>query len=210
MRGLPWNNFPAFDKAGAVWRSRGHQVYNPADADRLEGFDGSQEPTDRELITMMVRDVSELLSADALVLLAGWEHSRLGRVEVALSQALNKPKPLFNDETGLLVCVPKGQSLPAPQKRADESVLDIAKHLVRGPRRQSYGHPAEDYGRTARMWSAILGVDVSPAQAILCMVAVKMSRECHEPGRENRVDMAGYVECLDLVSRRADETVGGS
>jgi len=68
--------------------------------------------------------------------------------------------------------------------------------LLRG---QDYGHPYEDFSRTAKIWSAILGIEVTPQQAILCMIAVKISRECHRPKRDNRVDIAGYAEALDMV-----------
>ena len=34
---------------------------------------------------------------------------------------------------------------------------------------------------------------------IYCMIAVKISRECHRPKRDNRVDIAGYAEALDMV-----------
>jgi hypothetical protein len=71
--------------------------------------------------------------------------------------------------------------------------------LVHGQRGQDYGHPYEDFSRTAKMWSAILGIEVTPQQAILCMIAVKISRECHLPKRDNRVDIAGYAEALDMV-----------
>ena len=50
------------------------------------------------------------------------------------------------------------------------------------------------------MFSAILGVGVTPSQAILCMIAVKMSRECHHSARDNWVDIAGYARLLELVA----------
>jgi hypothetical protein len=31
------------------------------------------------------------------------------------------------------------------------------------------------------------------------MIGVKMSRECNRPKRDNRVDLAGYAETLDMV-----------
>ena len=80
-----------------------------------------------------------------------------------------------------------------------ESILHEAHTLVHGDRGQDYGHPYEDFSRTAKIWSAILGIEVTPQQAILCMIAVKISRECHLPKRDNRVDIAGYAEALDMV-----------
>ena len=83
-----------------------------------------------------------------------------------------------------------------------ESILEQAQRLVYGPRESSYGHPAEDYGRVARLWSVILGHEVTPAQAALCMVAVKIAREIHKPSVENRVDGAGYFAVVDRIRRR--------
>jgi hypothetical protein len=81
----------------------------------------------------------------------------------------------------------------------DESVLAEADRIVNGPRRESYGHPLDDYTRTAAMWSGFLGVEISAEDALAMMVMLKLSREKHRPGRDNRVDAAGYVACLDLT-----------
>ena len=84
---------------------------------------------------------------------------------------------------------------------ANESVLLEAQRLTTGDRQKAYGHPAEDFARTGRMWAAILGMPyVSPEQVALCMIAVKISREINRPGRDNRVDMAGYANCLQMVN----------
>ena len=80
-----------------------------------------------------------------------------------------------------------------------ESILHEAHTLVHGVRGEDYGHPYHDFSRTAKIWSAILGVDVTPEQVALCMIGVKISRECNKPKRDNRVDIAGYAEALDMV-----------
>lgn len=85
-----------------------------------------------------------------------------------------------------------------------ESILKTADELVHGDRAVSYGHPYTDFSRTAQMWSAILGVDVEPAQVGLCMIAVKLSRECNRPGRDNLVDIAGYAETVSMVREVED------
>lgn len=85
----------------------------------------------------------------------------------------------------------------------DETILEEAQRLVHGPRQQSYGHPFDDFSRTGRIWGAILGIpDVPPDKVALCLVGVKISREVNAPKRDNRVDMAGYAETLDLVRQR--------
>lgn len=80
-----------------------------------------------------------------------------------------------------------------------ESILEEAKRIVHGDRGENYGHPFEDFSRTAMIWSAILGIDVEPEQVALCMVGVKISREVNRPKRDNIVDGAGYFETLDMV-----------
>lgn len=82
-----------------------------------------------------------------------------------------------------------------------ETILQEAQRLVHGDRGANYGHPIEDFTRTGRMWGAILGIpDVAPELVGLCMVALKMSREVHKPKRDNRVDLAGYAETVDMIA----------
>ena len=77
-----------------------------------------------------------------------------------------------------------------------ESILEEAQRLTHGARAADYGHPIHDYTRVARLWEVILDLptlSIDPARAALCMVAIKISRECHRPKRDNCVDMAGYA-----------------
>ena len=87
-----------------------------------------------------------------------------------------------------------------------ETTLEEAQRLVHGDRGADYGHPLEDFSRTALIWSAILGVEVTAEQVGLCMMAVKISRQCNQPKRDNMVDAAGYAEtvqmCIDERKRR--------
>ena len=78
--------------------------------------------------------------------------------------------------------------------------MSEAQKLVHGARQKSYGHPADDFARTAKMWSAILGVEVPPEKVPLCMIAVKVSREVNQHKRDNLVDIAGYAETLNLCT----------
>jgi hypothetical protein len=89
------------------------------------------------------------------------------------------------------------------------SILTEAEGLINGPRNETYGHPLDDFNRTAMLWSALLGHPITAEQVALCMMCVKMSRECHLPKRDNILDIAGYAGCLEKViderNRRADE-----
>ncbi len=81
MTGLPEYNFPAFAAAAAQLRSRGHDVWSPA-----EGSD-----TNGEHAYYMRRSLTALMDADALVLLPGWQQSPGSRTEVAVALAFNIP-----------------------------------------------------------------------------------------------------------------------
>ena len=80
-----------------------------------------------------------------------------------------------------------------------QNILEEANELVNGARQASYGHPLDDFTRTAKMWSAILGCEVTAEQVGLCMCAVKISRQCNKPKRDNLVDLAGYALTVEMV-----------
>ncbi len=91
---------------------------------------------------------------------------------------------------------------PAPQHEP-ETVLEEAARLTSGVRDGIYGHPFDDWTRTAKLFSGILGFPVTAEQAILCMCAVKISRLCASPGhRDSIVDLAGYARCYERVRER--------
>lgn len=75
-----------------------------------------------------------------------------------------------------------------------------AHGLVVGARGVAYGHPFHDFGRTAKIWSAILEIEVTPEQVGLCLIGVKISRHCNKPKRDNLVDIAGYAETVNLIA----------
>lgn len=86
-----------------------------------------------------------------------------------------------------------------------DNPLDTAKGLVDGARQKDYGHPLDDFTKTAAFWTAILspilkeGCQVTPKQIALCMIGVKLSREVNREQEDNLVDMAGYVQTAWMV-----------
>ena len=81
-----------------------------------------------------------------------------------------------------------------------------AHKLTQGPRRAKYGPPDVNHKRTALLWSAYLHARGRPAALSaedVCWLNVlqKISRDMHEPDRDNLVDAAGYI--LNIEEMRA-------
>lgn len=87
----------------------------------------------------------------------------------------------------------------------DESITLEADRLVNGDRQSDYGHPIDDFTKTALMWTGLfkeklaLGEQFTAADVPQAMIAVKLSRLQHRLKRDSIVDVAGYAATLDLV-----------
>ena len=92
----------------------------------------------------------------------------------------------------------------AEPEPVEVNALRKAERLIYGDRNADYGHPLDDFQRSATIWGAILGCEVSPEQVGLCMIGVKISREVNKHTADNIVDMAGYAGCIDRVVRRKE------
>ena len=93
-----------------------------------------------------------------------------------------------------------------PTSAAGESTVATEAHsLVYGDRQGDYGHPREDFTRTAVIWTGLLhhkladGAFIDAEDVARCMVGVKLSRDVHSPKRDNRVDGIGYLITLDRL-----------
>jgi hypothetical protein len=84
-----------------------------------------------------------------------------------------------------------------------ERLLEHAAGLVTR-RRGTYGQPRDLFEQVARRWSLVLGVEVTPSQAIVCLVDLKMARLAHDPRHLDSItDIAGYAGCLAEVQSDA-------
>lgn len=94
MRGIPEFNFPAFDEARDTLLKRGYVVLSPADIDRADGMDLTEEQAGepRHAREFAARDSSAIFGllraerGDRLVLLPGWRRSRGAVSEVFLAR----------------------------------------------------------------------------------------------------------------------------
>lgn len=75
----------------------------------------------------------------------------------------------------------------------------LAVELVFGDRHADYGHPLDNLDRAARMWSVVLGIEVTAEQVCLCMVGMKIAREVNRPKMDNPVDGMGYWLTLAAI-----------
>jgi len=75
-------------------------------------------------------------------------------------------------------------------------ILDTAKELVFGARAKEYGPPIANFACIAIMWKEILGINITPAQVAMCMIAIKLTRLMQtEKHDDSWIDIAGYAAC---------------
>ncbi len=110
-------------------------------------------------------------------------------------------KPLEGEWPEDLLDLPKGAppSQPTPKDLAEEAI-----NLVYGDRNEDYGHPHDDYSRTAELWSALLGVSITAHEAALMMVLLKLSREMNKHKDDNMVDAHGYLLVAGRILAREE------
>jgi hypothetical protein len=75
--------------------------------------------------------------------------------------------------------------------------LREAARLISGERDAQYGSPGDNFARIAKIWSVVLGVNVTEEDVAMCMVGLKMARYASKSGfqPDTWVDIAGYAGC---------------
>jgi hypothetical protein len=82
----------------------------------------------------------------------------------------------------------------------DEKLLIEALHNVTGPRLQTHGDAQETMQRTAQLWAAYLGREISPAQVAICNLLQKLARSRHYD-RDHYIDVIGYALIAEESAR---------
>ncbi len=85
--------------------------------------------------------------------------------------------------------------------KKEVTILQEAESLIYGDRQAAYGSATDNFNRTAAGWAAILNIPISAEQVGLMMVWLKIARQVNKPQRDNLVDAAGYLGCVEKVEK---------
>ena len=77
-----------------------------------------------------------------------------------------------------------------------EALREAAK-IISGDRDAQYGAPEENFTRIGKIWSVILGIDLSQEDVAMMMVGLKVARYASKSGFQGDtwIDIAGYAGC---------------
>jgi hypothetical protein len=98
------------------------------------------------------------------------------------------------------------------QQSTDLFVGDLAKTVSQlgDGRGADYGHPSENHGTTAEMWSSYLTrrfrrpIQITARDVCMLNAIQKISRDANSPKRDNLLDLAGYAENADRIAHSDD------
>lgn len=79
------------------------------------------------------------------------------------------------------------------------TILDLADEATRGDRQRDYGHPSDNHGRTAMLWTHYLGIPVTADDVCMLNILQKVSRARHKLTRDTLVDVAGYARNAEMI-----------
>ena len=77
-----------------------------------------------------------------------------------------------------------------------KEILDRALACVCGDREQDYGSPENNFRTIADMWSAFMGIEITPTEVAAMMALLKIARVASGHSKaDNWIDLAGYAAC---------------
>jgi hypothetical protein len=88
-------------------------------------------------------------------------------------------------------------------RAADKFLKHVANVIAE--RSTQYGDAGKNMAAIAQRWSATLGRDVTPAQVVLCLLDLKLTRLAHDPTHEDSaVDVCGYAALLRELTENSN------
>lgn len=177
MTGLPEFNYPAFHAAALRLRAAGYKALNPAA--------NHKGRTDLPYATYIRTALKQVMKADAVAVLPGWEKSQGARLEVHTAQVLGlnayrleciagnthffspvkcllPPMSVYGHNhpacVGSIVARPGDYPPPLGTPKPTPiraQALDAAKAAVVGDRNRDYGGPFENFTQTAALLNAL-------------------------------------------------------
>lgn len=95
-----------------------------------------------------------------------------------------------------------------------KNVLEEANEIIHGARNESYGHPLENHGLTAKYWSVYLdaknGFAITAEDVCFLNILQKISRSQSgvDVTRDTLVDIAGYAGNVEMIQDKRREIEG--
>lgn len=93
------------------------------------------------------------------------------------------------------------------QSNGRKVCLDEAGRIISGDRDAQYGGPEDNFLRIAKIWSVILGVEVTSEDVAMMMVGLKVARYANkaEFQPDTWIDVAGYAACGYEVGEKLNQ-----
>lgn len=97
----------------------------------------------------------------------------------------------------------------ARANKQSQTILDEAKNIISGPRRDSYGHPTPNHQAIAALWNAFLdnrrlfGMSgpLSPQEVATMVALLKIARLQYTPDhKDSLLDAISYLALVDVMN----------